>query len=210
MSQPVVTGSALLAAMLVLAGCGGSSHRTTANVTATSGSAGGGGGTGGGGGAGPGAKTFSVRGMAVRFTYPSGFRVVRLAESKRIAGNTARASHAAVGIGVYDLLIVTRFPNRPTPVTAQNINKLKPQFDAAISSALGRRVASTIETVGGLPALAYPPAPVVGLPIKATSRITEVFVGDDEYELNCQYTPKAAARIAAACDQMLATLRVGG
>jgi hypothetical protein len=49
----------------------------------------------------------------------------------------------------------------------------------------------------------------VGLPLKATSRITEVFVGHDEYELNCQYTPKAAARINAACDQMLATLRAG-
>ena len=34
-----------------------------------------------------------------------------------------------------------------------------------------------------------------------------VFVDDDQYELNCQYTPKAAARLKSACDQMLATLR---
>jgi hypothetical protein len=70
-------------------------------------------------------------------------------------------------------------------------------------------VSSTIRTIAGLPALSYPPAPVAGLPVKASSRITEVFVADDEYELNCQYTPAAATRITAACDQMLATLRVG-
>jgi hypothetical protein len=199
MSQAAAGGSALLATVLVLAGCGGSSHRTITDVTATSGTP----------GAGGGGKSFTARGMAVRFTYPSAFRTVRLAQSKRTAGNASRASHAAVGIGVYDLLIVTRFPNRPIPVTHRNISRLRAQFDAAISSALGRRLTSTIETVDRLPALAYPPAPVVGLPLKATSRITEVFVGHDEYELNCQYTPKAAARINAACDQMLATLRAG-
>jgi hypothetical protein len=134
---------------------------------------------------------------------------MRLAPSKRVAGNAAQASHAAVGTGIYDLLIVTRFPHRPTPVTAQNLSRLKPQFDRAMSAALDRSIAAAIGTLGGLPALSYPPAPVVGLPVKATSRITEVFVGDDEYELNCQYTPKAATTIDAACDQMLATLRAG-
>ena len=101
---------------------------------------------------------------------------------------------------------MTRFPNRPVPVTAQNISRLKPQFDAAVSSALGRTLTSTVGTFGGLPALSYPPAPVVGLPIHATSRITNVFFDDDQYELNCQYTPKAAATITAACNEMLRTL----
>ena len=104
---------------------------------------------------------------------------------------------------------MTRFPKRPIPVTARNINKLKPQFDAAVSSALGRSLSSKIGTVGGLPALTYPPAPVVGLPTRASSRITNVFFDDDEYELNCQYTPRAAATITAACDEMLSTLSTG-
>jgi hypothetical protein len=183
----------VLPAAVALAACG-SSHHSVANVTATTTSAG------------MGEKSFGAPGMAIRFRFPASFHSVQLAQSKRVAGNTGQASHAAIGTGPFDLLIVTRFPKRPIPVTVQNIHRLRPQFDAAVSSALGRTMSSSIGTVGGLPALSYPPAPVVGLPTKATSRITEVFVADDEYELNCQYTPRAAAEITAACDRMLSTL----
>ena len=186
---------ALLAALAV--GACGSSHHSVSNVTPTA------------PGSGPGQKSFSAPGMAIHFRFPATFRTVQLAPSKRIAGNTGQASHAAIGTGPFDLLIVTRFPKRPIPVTAQNITKLKPQFDAAVSSALGRKLSSKIGTVGGLPALSYPAAPVAGLPTAASSRITNVFFGDDQYELNCQYTPKAAATITAACDEMLSTLSTG-
>jgi hypothetical protein len=186
---------ALLAALAV--GACGSSHHSVSNVTPTA------------PGSGPGQKSFSAPGMAIHFRFPAGFRTVKLAQSKRIAGNTGQASHAAIGTGPFDLLIVTRFPKRPIPVTAQNITKLKPQFDAAVSSALGRKLSSKIGTFGGLPALSYPAAPVTGLPTPANSRITNVFFGDDQYELNCQYTPKAAATITAACDEMLGTLSTG-
>jgi hypothetical protein len=180
---------------LALAGCG-SGHQIS-NVTPTNAPAG------------AGQKLFSAPGMAIHFRFPSNFHTVTLAPSKRIAGNTGQASHAAIGVGPFDLLIVTRFPKRPIPVTAQNVTKLRPQFDAAVSSALGHRVASTVGTVGGRPALLYPAAPVVGLPTPSTSKITNVFVGDDEYELNCQYTPKAVVAINAACAEMLSTLSVG-
>jgi hypothetical protein len=181
-----------LAGALAVAGCG-SSHSIT-NVTAT------------GVTAGQGNNEFTAPGMAIRFLYPATLHPVELAPSKRIVGNTGEASHAAIGTGPHDLVIVTRFPKRPIPVTAQNIGRLKPQFDAAVSSALGRQLTSSVRTIGGLPALAYPAAPVVGLQAAATSRITNVFVGDDEYELNCQYTPKGAATITAACNEMLSTL----
>src|SRR5207302_10214218 len=187
---------ALPAAAAALAECG-SSHHSIGNLPAQ------------GTPAGAGQKTFSAPGMAIHFRFPAGLHSVELAPSKRIAGNTGQASHAAIGTGPFDLLIVTRFPKRPIPVTARNINKLKPQFDAAVSSALGRSLSSKIGTVGGLPALTYPPAPVVGLPTRASSRITNVFFDDDEYELNCQYTPRAAATITAACDEMLSTLSTG-
>ena len=189
MKRPAVP--AVLAALAVSA-CGSSTHSTTTPLKP-----------------GPSQKSFSAPGMAIHFRYPTSFRHVQLAQSKRLAGNTGHATHAAVGTGPFDLLIVTRFPKRPIPVTAQNIARLKPEFDAAVSSALGRRLSATVGTFGGLPALSYPAAAVVGLPARATSRITNVFVGDDEYELNCQYTPRAAASITAACDEMLRTLSSG-
>jgi hypothetical protein len=192
----VVVAAALAPA---LAGCGSASHhRQTINpVTASTPSAG------------PGAKTFSAPGMALHFTFPAAF-TLKVARSRRIAGNAGKATQAAIGISRFDLLIVSRFPHRPIPVTTGNIARLRPQFDAAVSTALGHKVSSTITTVAGMPALSYPTAPVAGLPVKVMSRITEVFVGDDEYELNCQFTPAAAQALTInlACREMLATLTV--
>ncbi len=190
MSARIRLSAGLLAALAVSA-CG-SSHAIKA-LTATTRSVS------------PGHKLFSASGMALHFMFPASF-TLRIARSKRVAGNTSQASQAAVGISRYDLLIVSRFPHRPIPVTPRNIGRLRPQFDAAVTSALGHKVTSSVVTLAGLPALAYPPTSVVGLPVKVTSRITDVFVADDEYELNCQYTPARAKEILAACYEMVTTL----
>jgi hypothetical protein len=150
--------------------------------------------------------TFSAPGMAIHFQYPAQFRSVALAASRRTAGSTTRATHSAVAIGDYDLLIVSRYPGLRYPVTAANIGAVKPQFDAVISRVLGRKVRGTVGAAGGLPAILWPREPVAGLPVKATVMIVNVFVGKDEYELQCQATSAHLAPIEAACQEMLATL----
>ncbi len=150
--------------------------------------------------------TFSAPGMAIHFHYPAQFRAVALAASRRIAGSATRATHSAVAIGEYDLLIVSRYPGLRYPVTAANIGAVKPQFDAVISRVLGRRLRGAVGAAAGLPAIIWPREPVAGLPVKATVMITNVFVGKDEYELQCQATPAHLATIEAACQEMLATL----
>jgi hypothetical protein len=154
-----------------------------------------------------GAKTFSAQGILIHFKYPASFRMLRLAPVRRVSGNTTQATQATIGVGRYDVISVTRFPKRPIPVTTLNIARLRPAFDQPISAVFGRQMTSTVTSVGGLPALSYPPTRVAGLPVGATSRVTLVFVADDEYELNCQYTAKGRAAIVAACIQMLDTLR---
>jgi hypothetical protein len=181
-----------VALALPVAGCGSSQHspkNVNANPTTTGAS-----------------KVFHAPGMAIHFSFPASLRSIPLGASRRVAGSSGRATHAAVGIGNYDLLVVTRFPKRPIPVTAQNIATLKPAFDQSISSAFGHSISSTVGSVGALPALSYPPVPVLGLPLSASSRVTLVFFADDEYELNCQYTQPAQATIDGACQEMLATL----
>ncbi len=150
--------------------------------------------------------TFSAPGMAIHFRYPAVFRAVALAPSKRTAGSSSRATHSAIAIGAYDLLIVSRYPGLRVPVTATNIRAFKPQFDAGISKVLGRKVSGKVGTAGGLPAIFWPREPVVGLPVKASVVIANVFVGKDEYELQCQATPDALATIESACHEMLTTL----
>jgi len=150
--------------------------------------------------------TFSAPGMAIHFQYPAQFRAVALAPSRRIAGSTTRATHSAVAIGEYDLLIVSHYPGLRYPVTAANVGAVRPQFDAVLSRVLGRKVRGTVGAAGGLPAIFWPRERVAGLPVKATVMIVNVFVGKDEYELQCQATPAHLATIEAACREMLATL----
>ena len=50
-------------------------------------------------------------------------------------------------------------------------------------------------TIGGLPALRYPDAPTPGLPVSATTRAAFVFLGEDEYELQCQWTVAERAAV---------------
>ena len=153
-----------------------------------------------------GQRTFSAPGMAVHFKYPEQFRAVALAPSRRSAGTTERATHSAIAIGDYDLLIVSRYPGLKIPVSAANVTKVKPQFDKVISQVLGRKVRGKVGSAGGLPAIYWPREPVAGLPVKATVMIVNVFLGKDEYELQCQATPTGLTQIEAACQEMLATL----
>ena len=182
-------------AALALAGCGGSSHPTLRNVGASSTSAG------------AGVKRFSAAGMALHFDYPASFRVIQLGPTKRVAGNNHRGTHAAVGLGPYDLLSISRFPGLPIPVTAANISTLKVGFDRLMSRVFGRVMTGTLGTAGGRPAIFWPRMPTPGLAVSASTETANVFVGSDEYEIECQATPPRLAAIKAACRALFATLR---
>jgi len=179
--------------LALLVGCGSSNH-SISNVKVTAAPS-----TGG-------ASTFSAPGMAIHFRFPSRFHPISLAPSKGVAGNTGQATHAAVALTKYDLLRVTRFPNRSVAVTPKNISSVRSTYDRTLSGAFGVSVTSTVTTVGGLPALSYPPISLTGQPVAVSGRVTLVFLGHDEYELYCQYTPKGLAAVSPACNEMLSTL----
>jgi hypothetical protein len=191
---------ALLVALLALvaAGCGGGSSHSATNVAVSTSTPS----TGSG-------KTFSAKGMALHFTFPNSLRVIPLAPSKRTVGKANDSSHAAVGIGTYDLLVVAHFPGAYTvAVTPRLMTAVKQNTDRLLTSLIGRPMSGSVGTIGGEPALTYPRVPTVGLPVTATVQIYNVFVGKDEYELECQATPAHLAAIQAACQQMVATMTV--
>ena len=181
---------AAVVTMSALAGCGGGTGNTVTKVIATTAPAG------------AGTRLFSAPSFAIHFRFPAAFRVRRT--SKRVTGKGAAA---VVAVGPYDGLFIYRFHLR-LAVTAQHIDEVKAETDRALSATSGQLLSSTPGTVGGRPALSYPPFPVKGLPVAVTDRITDVFVGADEYELNCQYTAGHAQTIVRACNDMLATLTI--
>ena len=187
---------AIAISVLAVAGCGSSNHGIK-NVTVSTTSAG------------QGVKVFSAAGMALHFKFPGSFRVIKLARMKREAGKNQHSTQAAVGVGAYDLLVLARFGDaEPMPVTAKTISRRKGNIDHLLSSVFARPMDGTVTAVGGMPALSYPRVPTVGLPVAATTRVITLFVGHDEYELECQATASKLAVIEAACNQMLSTLTV--
>jgi hypothetical protein len=191
---------------LAIAACGGSGGSSTTTITITRTSTGPGNVNERPSSAPGGKRTFKAPGMAIHFQYPASFHAVKLAPSRRTAGSTARATQSAIAIGDYDLLIVSRYAGLRVPVTARNIAAVKPQFDAGISRVLWRKVSGKVGTAGGLPAIFWPREPVLGLLVKATVMIANVFADRNEYELQCQATPAGLPAIEAACREMLATL----
>jgi hypothetical protein len=65
----------------------------------------------------------------------------------------------------------------------------------------------SVGTVGGYPSIIWPRVPVPGLPVAATTRLVDVFVGHDQYELECQATAPQRIAIGRACHQMLVTFK---
>ncbi len=185
----------LLLAGSLLAGCGGGSSSHTITNAAVK--------------PGPGAsgtKTFNANGIALHFSYPASFRVGSVHSVGSQAGNTSGAINALVEIAPLDGLTVTRLPRLRITVTRQRLPQVKPNFDATFTRGAGTNLSGQITEVGALPALAYPPVAIHAVPTPVTDRVTAVFLGAVEYELNCQYTAAHHLAVISACNQMLATL----
>jgi hypothetical protein len=148
-------------------------------------------------------KTFSHPGFAIHFSYPGELQSAPAVHTASSAGHSSSTTTTGRGLGGHDLITISRGGN--VPITASNTRIAQPALDRIVSRAFGRSLTSQVTTVGGQPALSYPPAPAPGLP-GVTSRVTLVFVAGAEYEFNCQYTSKGRATMVKACDQMLSTL----
>jgi hypothetical protein len=153
-------------------------------------------------------QSFSSSGMALHFTYPGAFNPVAINSVSRKIESDKNVTRAALEVGTrgYDLLIVTRYANIHPPVTRANLAAQKPSYDRGFTRIFGRRMVASTGTIAGLPALFYADAPTPGVPVRATTRATFVFVGPDEYELQCQWTAGQRSAVLSACSQMHRTL----
>lgn len=184
----------LLLAGSLLAGCGGGSSSHTITNAAVK--------------PGPGAsgtKTFNANGIALHFSYPASFRVGSVHSVGSQAGNTSGAINALVEIDPLDGLTVTRLPRLRITVTRQRLPQVKPNFDATFTRGPAR-ISVARSPRREACRLAYPPVAIHAVPTPVSDRVTAVFLGAVEYELNCQYTAAHDLAVISACNQMLATL----
>ncbi len=190
--------AAVLPVFAVLTGCGVSVHAGVSTTTTTTSLS-----------TPIGNRTFGSPGIALHFTYPAAFSPGRLNSVSRKIESDRHVTRAALRVGSsgYDLLIITRYADIQPPISSGNIHAQKAEYDRAMSKIFGRTAVGAVGTIGGLPALVYPDAPTPGVPVSATTRAAFVFLGKDEYELQCQWTVTERAAVLGACAQMLRTLR---
>lgn len=158
----------------------------------------------GGGGDDEGVKTFEESGFDITFEYPAKLEVDESPEISTAAG-AGPVAVRALGLDSDNGIIVERFDLKVT-VTGRNFDDLRRALDRLVSRSLAKRPAEGRPMrVGGMRGIEYELP--LDTPENGRSRLTFVFDGAVEYELNCQSTPKGRAEISEACAQMLRTLR---
>jgi uncharacterized RDD family membrane protein YckC len=148
----------------------------------------------------------TYRGHGVSFDYPAGWQEL----PKFQAGGDEQWS-AAVAAADLDLVVVAAYAPYG-PVTAENLNTAKSDFEGRVQQAAeqtgGTVLAGPEEiTVAGKPGLWFRLTGTHdGTPYE--SRLVFVFDGTTEYAINCQHTAENADEIERGCDQIIRTFTV--
>jgi hypothetical protein len=154
----------------------------------------------------------TYRDHGVSFSYPAGWRQMRLADSSASTGTFDWT--ATVGIDSRNLVNVSR-STIGTAITPTNISaktgsitlQIRSLFTQAGGSLSGGPEA---EDVAGLPALRYAGDARTPAGRSVHTRLVLVFAGTTEYAVACQYDDRVARQMLAGCDQVVSTLSVQG
>jgi uncharacterized RDD family membrane protein YckC len=155
-----------------------------------------------------GAKTY--RGHGVSFDYPADWRETS-PESAVSGGAGNELWNTAIALGERDAVTVAAY-RLNVPVTAQNLDAVKPELAAVVQQAagqLGGAVQSGPEefTMAGLPGHRFRITGTVdGTAIQST--LVFAFDGTTEYFVNCQHTAEKAEEIEQGCEQIVQTFAV--
>lgn len=170
---------ATLAAALLLAGCGGG-----------------------------GDQHFSADDYPFSFDYPSGWTLTHGADS---GGDTAGTAQRSVSVALkepFDKVVITQFEMKKK--LPSGANGYQPEVDRIVArltrQAGGSAGDAKVVKYGDLPGYQY----VLTYPSGATkleSKLTFLFRGQDEFQVNCQSSQDKREELLAGCDQILESLK---
>jgi hypothetical protein len=173
--------AAISCLLFVLAGCGGSSGSAKKR---------------------PNSKKFNDPAFAITFYYPKSLKFSDNPSIAKIAGGAGSTEARALALDNDNLILVRRL-RLSANITGSNVEKIKAELDRAVGS-LGAKVTSSKKVkYAGLPGYTYDFA--LTEPSKEGHRLTSLFDGNVQYNVNCQYTTKRAP-ILKACREALDSL----
>lgn len=153
-------------------------------------------------------KTFSTPTYPFSFNYPPGWKVTRNASFSYGSGSGERSLSVALK-EPYDQVTITQYKLKRTLKSGENGNQREVDRVVAKLTAQAKGTASDATTVkyGGIPGYQY----VVEYPAAGgtllRNTLTFLFKGDDEFQVNCQSSPKYRTELQKGCEKVLGTLK---
>ena len=157
---------------------------------------------GGGGGSADEPQTFSDSGFGITFEYPGNFELRDDVNVGATAGGAAK-ERRAVTLDGDNMILISKYELR-TAIDESNVDQVKSEADRVFTQLAGTSLSGDRVTVGGLPGYEYNFD--VADPENGRSRVTMLFDGRAQYNLNCQSTPAKRDELDRACRRALETL----
>jgi hypothetical protein len=162
-------------------------------------------------GCGGGTKSFSTPTYPFSFDYPANWTLTRSAAfNYGSAGSGIRSVSVALN-QPFDQVTVSQYKLLKTlpPGVNGNQNEVDRIVKQLTRQAKGSAGDSKVVKYGGLPGYQYVIEYPAGGGAKLTNKLTFLFQGQNEFQINCQSSPKNTAALNKGCDQILGSLKFG-
>lgn len=162
--------------------------------------------TGCGGG---GDQSFNTPTYPFSFSYPSGWTLTRGANFTYGSSSEAVRSVSVALKEPYDQVTITQYKLKKT--LPKGVNGYKPEVDRIVARLIkqAKGKASDAKTVnyGGIPGYQYTVEYPGGDNLTLQNKLTFLFQGQNEFQINCQSSPDKRDELNKGCDQVLDTLK---
>lgn len=155
-------------------------------------------------------KEFTAATFPFTFDYPEGWTVTRDAKFSYGSNDSAVRAVTVTYKNPYDQVSITQYRLKKT--LPEGVNGYQPEVDKIVKrltkQAGGRAGDAAVVEFGGIPGYQY----VVEYPSGGDggtleNKLTFLFSGRDEFQVNCQSSKANRAKLNAGCDQILNSLK---
>lgn len=158
---------------------------------------------------GGGDQSFSTPTYPFSFSYPDGWTLSRGANFTYGSNDSAIRSVSVALKEPYDQVTITQYKLKKT--LPAGVNGYQPEVDRIVArltkQANGEAGDAKVVKYGGIPGYQYIVTYPGGGKITLENRMTFLFKGQNEFQINCQSSPKNREALNKGCDQVLDSLK---
>jgi hypothetical protein len=158
---------------------------------------------------GGGSQSFTTPTYPFSFDYPAGWTLSRGANFTYGSSNSALRSVSVALKEPHDQVTITQYKLRKT--LPAGVNGYQPEVDRIVRrltrQASGDASDAKVVKYGGVPGYQYIVEYPGGNSVTLQNKLTFLFKGKYEFQINCQSSPKNREELNKGCDQILGSLK---